>query len=109
MLGPCPEPRHVAARDAGLDYRAGPAPRRRVCGNARAYRARRRRENALLRMLEAFPAVLTTGTPGAAGTVCPGCGWAIYPGGRRLRADARHCSDTCRQRAHRAATRPERS
>lgn len=35
------------------------------------------------------------------GIICPGCGWRIYPGANRLRADARHCSPTCRQRDYR--------
>ncbi|GGM83983.1 hypothetical protein GCM10012275_63250 [Longimycelium tulufanense] len=74
----------------------GVAPRRRFCSPAcvaRAYRARQRQHNVVT--------LLRT----VGGVTCPGCGWAIYPGGRYLRSDARYCSPTCRKRAWRARRR----
>ena len=79
-------------------------PRRRYCGPAcaaRAYRARKRHEQMYEQMVVDGRA-LVAGVEPEMGIICPGCGWRIYPGGTRLRADARHCSPTCRQRDYRA-------
>jgi hypothetical protein len=55
-------------------------------------------------LLAAGQRVIDGGEP-EIGIICPGCGWRIYPGGRALRADARHCSPTCRQRDYRRRKR----
>lgn len=74
-------------------------PRRRYCSSAcvaRAYRFRKRFGTPCERLR-------TTGQrlDAGAGIVCPGCGNQIFPGAPGMRADARHCSPTCRQRDYR--------
>ncbi|MFE2961188.1 CGNR zinc finger domain-containing protein [Nocardia tengchongensis] len=98
----CPACRTTLSRDAN--------PRRRYCSPAcvaRAYRARKRFGAIYKQVLEAGQRLVTGDDP-EIGIICPGCGRWIYPGGRGLRADARHCSPTCRQRDYRRRRR-ERS
>ncbi len=75
-------------------------PRQRYCSPAcvaRAYRARHRFGDIYQRILHDSQHSLYGDDPDTdVGVACPGCGWRIYPGGRRLRADARHCSTRCR-------------
>ncbi|GAB4590278.1 hypothetical protein [Nocardia sp. IFM 10818] len=85
-------------------------PRRRYCSAAcvaRAYRARKRFGAIYQQVLDAGQRLVAGDDP-AIGIICPGCGWWIYPGGRNLRADARHCSPTCRQRDYRRRRRGEK-
>ncbi len=95
----CPACRGALPRDAH--------PRRRYCSPAcvaHAYRARKRSATVFERM-RAVGLGGMTGEKPEAGIVCPGCGGRIYPGGRLLRADARHCSARCRQRDYRRRQR----
>jgi hypothetical protein len=83
-------------------------PRRRYCSPAcvaRAYRARRRFGQEYRQVMAAVQRFTRGDEADGYGITCPGCGWMIYPGGRELRADARHCSTTCRKRDWRARQR----
>ncbi len=86
-------------------------PRRRYCSPAcvaRAYRARKRLGQNYQRVLAAERSPPPK-EPTDLGVSCPGCGRQIYPGGRHLRIDARHCSPTCRQREWRQRRREKSS